>query len=349
MSISVKKWLIREFDKEKNILGYMSDTDVLIRIEKKVEGKRHYYFNIAAFFDPDRGFLKCFSDLYERYKEIKNLNPDDIMPFASLISSPLEKIQEKLKIVPGSFLDYSLTLFYSIGFGFAVNAGIFLLARIHPLLGGVAYCGFVFTLLYEIYKGGKEIKKIEILKKEDEILVSRIFDLFSSVIKDKILDANVIEIVIDESYQNFLQAIVTELFIENIDNKYDKEKVKIKLWNIPEIKKAKRIKEFPDLHQKFICGIIEEIKKCKDKNIYTNYIKFGEKYRETYKKMEDFKNQYKHLENEKINLEKENNELKIKKDKIKILYDELDEIRKKDPNDPKIDALNNEIKNLLSL
>lgn len=41
------------------------------------------------------------------------------------------------------------------------------------------------------------------------------------------------------------------------------------------------------MHQTFISGIIEEMKKCKDdKSFYDNYKKFSDKYRETYKKVE---------------------------------------------------------------
>lgn len=342
MSINEKKWLIKEFDKEKNIFGYISDVDVLIRVEKVVDGKKHYYFNISAFFDPDKGFLKCFSDIYKRYEDIRNLNPDDIMPFCSLIFRPLEEIQQTLKIVPGSYLDYSLCLFYSIGFSMIITGiTIFLASKIHPFIGGAFYFGILLKMLYEEYKGVKEIVKIQKIENENDFLVGRILDLFSSLLNDKIFKANIIEIVVDESYSNLMQALVSEAIIKYVDSSKAKEKIKIKLWNIPEINKAKRIEEFPDLQKEFISNIIEEMNKIKDDDsLYKIYDELGKRYRESYKKSQNLikKNQ---------DLEKENKVIKNKNDKIKKLYEELEELRKKDPNDPKIDKYNKELKDLL--
>ena len=340
MSISEKKWLIKEFGKEKNIFGNKSELDVLIKVEKVVDGKKHYYFNIAAFFDPDKGFLKCFSDIYKRYEEIRNLNPDEIMPFGSLIFRPLEEIQKILNIVPGSYLDYSLALFYSIGFSMIITSvSIFLASRIHPVIGGAFYLGIFLKLLYEDYKGAKEIAKIKKVENESEFLVGKILELFSSLLNNKIFKANIIEIVVDESYNNLMQALVSEAIIKYVDSSKAKEKVKIKLWNIPEINKAKRIEEFPDLQKAFISNIIEEMSKIKDDDkIYKVYDEIGKKYRETYKNSQNLikKNQ---------ELEKEFKEIKSK---VKKLHEEIEELRKKDPDDPKIDELNKELKKLYS-
>lgn len=343
MSIKEKNWLIKEFDKQKNILGYINEDDAFIRVEKLVDGKRHYYFNIAAFFDPDKGFLKCFSDIYQRYKEICKLNPDDIMPFASLIFSPLEVIEKKLDIKPGSYLDYSLGIFYSIGFGISIaGVTLFLASRIHPVVGGIVYTGVLFTMLYESYKGDKEIAKIKKkFENEHEFLVSKLLGLFNSVLNDTILRANIIEIIVDESYTNLLQALVTEAIINYIDK--SKAKEKIKLWNIPEINKAKRIEEFSDLNKEVYSYIIEEMKNFKDdKNIYDFYDGLGKKYRETYKSAQK-------LKKKNIDLEKENNEFKNKDEKIKKLYVEIENLRKKDPQDPKIDEYNTQLKELLCI
>lgn len=70
MSIKDKNWLIKEFGKEKNEQGQMSDNEKLISFEKVEDGKKHYYFNISAFFEPDKGFLRCFIDIYIFIKDI---------------------------------------------------------------------------------------------------------------------------------------------------------------------------------------------------------------------------------------------------------------------------------------
>ncbi len=341
MTISEKNWIIKEFGKEKNIFGNKSELDVLIKVEKVVDGKKHYYFNIAAFFDPDKGFLKCFSDIYKRYEEIKNTNIDEIMPFGSLIFRPYEEIQKILHVAPGSYLDYSLALFYSVGFSMIITgATIFLASRIHPVVGGVFYLGVFLRLLYEDYKGDKEIAKIKKFEKENEFLVGKILELFSSLLNNnKIFKANIIEIIVDESYSNLMQALVSEVIIKYVDSSKAKEKVKIKLWNIPEINKAKRIEEFPDLKKEFISYIIEEMSKIKDdEKIYKVFDELGKKYRETYKNSQNLikKNQ---------ELEKENKEIKSK---MKKLHEEIEELRKKDPEDPKIDDLNKELIKLYS-
>ena len=31
----------------------------LVKTMKEFKGQKHYYFNIAAFFDPDNGFIMC--------------------------------------------------------------------------------------------------------------------------------------------------------------------------------------------------------------------------------------------------------------------------------------------------
>lgn len=140
------------------------------------------------------------------------------MPFACLILRPLDEIVKILKIKPGSYLDNSLAILYSIGFGFCLSGlTVFLASRVHPALG-IAFCAGVYiTMLYEEIKGTKELGKINKLEKEDELLISRIFNLFSSVIGDKICDANVIEIIIDEQYKFLLQALVNEFLKKTKD------------------------------------------------------------------------------------------------------------------------------------
>lgn len=148
------------------------------------------------------------------------------MPFSCLIFRPLKEIGEILKIKPGSNLDYSLGILYSIAFSLPLTGlTVFLASRIHPLVGIALYAGVFITMLYKDYKGLKEFEKIRKLEKEDEFLISRIFNLFSSVIGDKICHANIIEIIIDEQYKFLLQAIVNEFIIKT----KDEEKVRIKL------------------------------------------------------------------------------------------------------------------------
>ena len=102
--------LIKEFNKESNQLTKF-DNDGLFRVESTIDHKKHYYFNFSSFFDPDHGFLKCLSDLYKRYNELKDVN--EIMPFTSLICQPLDKIFELLNIKPGDALSDSL-VFYMV-------------------------------------------------------------------------------------------------------------------------------------------------------------------------------------------------------------------------------------------
>ena len=337
MSMKDKNWLIKEFEKEKNEKGQMSDNEKFISFEKVEDGKKHYYFNVSAFFDPDKGFLRCFIDIYKRYKEIKKV--EEIMPFACLILRPLDEIVKTLKIKPGSYLDYSLAILYSIGFSLCVTGLTVLLAsRIHPVAGIAFYAGVCIRMLYEDYKGTKELGKINKLEKEDEMLISRIFNLFSSVIGDKICEANVIEIIIDEQYKFLLQALVNEFLKKT---KYE-EKVKIKLWYIPEINKAKKLKDFSEMHQTFISGIIEEMKKCKDdKSFYENYRKFSDKYRETYKKVEAQKEKMRELE-------RKYEDCKNKENEICKLYEQIDKIKANDPDDPRIDEIYQKIRDLCS-
>ena len=243
MSMNDKNWLIKEFEKEKNIVGRISDSDFLIRIQKIVNGKKHYYFNISAFFDPDKGFIKCFLDIYKRYKDIKKV--EEIMPFACLIFQPLDKIEELLKITPGSYLDFALGVIYSIGISISVfGVSAFFASRIHPILGVALYAGVFLTILFEDIKGSRELANIKKLEKEDELLISRIFNLFTSSVHNKIVNANIIEIVVEEKYNNLLQALVTEFFVA--PKIKDLRKVEIKLWDIPEINKAIKLKEFSD-------------------------------------------------------------------------------------------------------
>ena len=175
---SSKNWLIREFDKERNIVGQFPDIGELIRVEKKTKKWKHYYFNISGFFDPDRGFLKVLNDIYIRYIEIK-LDEKDLMPFCSLIVQPYEKIQELLKIKEGSFLDYSLSILYSFVVAGAIDIVMVLTAaEIHPIVGLAVGATVVGVMAYETYKYCKEERKIKFIKDETNLLITKIIDLF---------------------------------------------------------------------------------------------------------------------------------------------------------------------------
>ena len=80
----INEWLKKEFEKEENILVKFNNNEI-IRIERKMKGKKHYYFNISGFFDPDKGFIKALLDIYKRYDDILSQDIKDIMKSLILI------------------------------------------------------------------------------------------------------------------------------------------------------------------------------------------------------------------------------------------------------------------------
>ena len=54
MDESLINWLIKEFGKNANIISRAPGAGYLVRTTKKFKGQNHYYFNIPAFFDPDK-------------------------------------------------------------------------------------------------------------------------------------------------------------------------------------------------------------------------------------------------------------------------------------------------------
>ena len=90
MDKSLKDWLIKEFGNNKNIISRAPGAGFLVKTIKEFKGQKHYYFNIAAFFDPDNGFIMCLVKKYEQYlKQIKKLESDKFITFIDLLSSKI--------------------------------------------------------------------------------------------------------------------------------------------------------------------------------------------------------------------------------------------------------------------
>jgi len=321
---STKNWLISEFNKEKNIVAKLPDIGELIRVESKKKGWKHYYFNIDGFFDPDKGFLRVLVEIYKRYNEIK-LDAKEIMPFTSLIVQPLEKIQEVLKIKPGSFLDYSLSILYSFILSGAINLTTALIAaRIHPIAGAVVGAVAVGILSYETYKGFKELKRKKFIYDETNLLMNKIIDLFGDGFDQYLQNSNIIEIMIDDSFNSIIDGIFN----------YDKNnKAKINFWNIPGINKAKQFIDFSEQKKEIYSFIAEEMKKFKnDGDFYEIYEKLNRKYRETYKKAKK--------------LVEENKKFKKNKMKRKEILDKIEEYSEPGSCDSRISDLLKELRDL---
>lgn len=321
---SSKNWLISEFNKEKNIVGKLPGIGELIRITRKTKGWKHYYFNIEGFFDPDKGFLRVLVDIYKRYNEIK-LDVKEIMPFSCLIFQPLEIIQEVLKIKPGSFLDYSLSFLYS----FLVSGVISLTmtavaARIHPIAGVAVGAVAMGVMIYESYKGFKALKREKFIKDEINLLITKILGLFGNGFENYLRNCNIIEIMVDESFNSI---------IDGIFNYNSVNRVKINFWNIPGIEKAKKFDDFSERKKEIYSLISCKMMDLKeDEDFYNIYGYIEKKYKETYniaKKVFDENKQF-----------KENS-----KKRIEIL-DEIEEYSKTDPNDSRISALLRELREL---
>lgn len=319
--------LINEFNKDKNIIGKMPDVGDLLRAEICKYGKKHYYFNVAGFFDPDRGFLKALGEIYERYIEIKKIHIKDLMPFSSLMMQPFEKIMEVLEIKSGTFLHFSLALVYGFAFGAGIGAIIGILFSINPVLGGiglgVAGVGYSITA-YEMYKANKHHKYKEYLENQGNLFISKINELFKKDYNRCIIDSNcnIIEFIIDESFNSILDGIF------NFDSK-KANSVVINYWNIPEIKKAKGIKDYPLNKKQMYSYIIENLQFCTyDKQFFEMYEELKKKYHETYK---DAKN-----------LSDKSNKL----DEINAILDEIEKYEKIDPYHPEIQRLNKKLREI---
>lgn len=324
MKESKINWLNSEFNKEKNIINKLPGIGELIRVEGKSKGWKHYYFNIEGFFDPDQGFLKVLVDIYKRYNEIK-LDVKEIMPFSSLIFQPLEKIQEILKIKPGSFLDYSLSLLYSFIVSGAINLSMVLIAaKIHPYAGIAVGAAAIGLLAYEAYKGFKELKREKFIKDETNLLITKILGLFGDGCDKYLTTCNIIEIKIDESFNSL---------IDGLFNYNSKNRVIINFWKLTNIKKANEFKNLSKKSKDIYSTIFEEMKKIKeDTDFYEIFDYLGKKYRETYKRSRS--------------VVEENIQNKQNKQKRKEIYKKIDEYEKIDPNDPRIKELYKELREL---
>ena len=92
---------------------------------KEFKGQKHYYFNIAAFFDPDNGFIMCLIKMYEQYlKQIKKLESDKFITFLDLLSRPFEFILSFLGWKNDSVGLSILRNLYSIALGVAIGIGV---------------------------------------------------------------------------------------------------------------------------------------------------------------------------------------------------------------------------------
>ena len=325
--------LIKEFNKETNQLGKFDNDDALLRVESTIDHKKHYYFNFSSFFDPDHGFLKCLTDLYKRYNEMKD--EKDPMPFTSFICQPLDKIFELLNIKPGDALSYSLAYLYGFSFGFAIGEICNLLVSFgNPCLftaGVVICCGTIYLNISEFIKGTKAINKYQILKGQDEQLFSQLMQFFGSELGQHLQNCNIIEIIVDESYS--LISGILYAFTEQ--NKKD-QKVKINFWKIPNIEKAKFFKDLSQKQQGLYSLVIEKMKEYTDIKDYSKGLKkIYNKYRETYnialknkKKLED------------------SDEKAKKRDKLWCEYNKLKADDTKGKNSQKIEEILKEIQKL---
>lgn len=273
--------LIKEFNKETNQLAKFDNDDVLIRVESTIDHKKHYYFNFSSFFEPEYGFLKCLSDLYKRYNEMKD--EKDPMPFTSFICQPLDKIFELLNIKPGDALSNSLAVLYGCAYGIIIGElGSLLVSSGNPYLiaaGVVFYCGVTYLQFSEFIKGTKAINKYQILKGQDEQLFSQLMQFFGSEIGQHLKNCNIIEIIMDESYP--LHYGIIYAFTE-LNKKH--QKVKINFWKIPKIEKAKFFKHLSQKQQDLYSEVFEKMREYKNIEDYSKGLKkIYNKYRETYK------------------------------------------------------------------
>jgi len=271
--------LQKEFNKDKNIIKKL-ENDELIRVEIEKDGDKHYFFNFSSFFDPDEGFLKCLSDLYKRYDEIKQA--EDVMPFTALLCKPFDKIMDILKIKPGDLLFDSLGLLYSCVLGISIGAiSSSLMFSGNLVLSGIGiilYAGVLGTQVYEIYKSSKEINKIQILNGQDEELIRNLFKFFGSQVSDNLEKCNIFEIVVKESY-----SLIPGIFYALTDCNKNDQKILINFWKINNLPKAKFFKDLSDRQKNIYSKVFELMRNFEDiKSFYAQKEKLLRKYRKTY-------------------------------------------------------------------
>lgn len=322
--------LINEFNKDANIIGRMPDVGELLRAEIIKGGKKHFYFNISGFFDPDRGFLKTLAEIYQRYIEIKDKKRKDLMPFTSLMAQPFKKVMEDLDISPGTFLYQSLGMIYSFVFGAGVGAIVFALYTINPVIGGiatgVAAVGYGYSY-YEMYKANKHYKYKDYLFNQGRVFISKIKEIFEKDYNRLLIECNcnIIEFVVDESFNSILDGIF------NFDEK-KKNSIIVNYWNIHEIVKAKGIKDFPERNEKMYSYIVNNLKFCSDaEEFFKMYEELKRQYHETYKKAEEVTNE--------SNIYKE----------IAKIKGEIERLKKINPNHPDIPKLNKKIYDMIKI
>lgn len=298
--------LQKEFNKEQNKIKKF-ENDELIRVEIEKDGEKHYFFNFSSFFDPDEGFLKCLSDLYKRYEEIKKV--EDVMPFTDLLCKPFDKIMDILKIKQGDLLFNSLGLIYScaIGISFgAISSSLIFSGNLFLSGIGIAlYAGVLGTQLYEIYKGSNEINKIQILKGEDEELIRNLFAFFGNQVCENLEKCNVFEIVVKESY-----SLIPGIFYALTDYNTNDPKIFINFWKMNNLPEAKFFKDLSQRQQIIYSKVFELMKNFEDiSSFYKQKEKLLREFRQTYKIAKQSAD--------------ENNELKDKHKKLNQLVKEL--------------------------
>ena len=271
MDESLINWLIKEFGKNANIISRAPGAGYLVRTTKKFKGQNHYYFNIPAFFDPDKGFIMCLFQMYEQYlKKIKEIENDKYISFLELLSRPFEFIlsflgwendSKGLTILRSL---YSMALGVGIGFGVATLA--MLASKVHPLLELATISAFVIIELNSL----KKIYAMEKIEKNGNELFSKIFENFKMTNFIYILkEINVIEIAIDESANSLL------------DGFFNKG-VQINYWYIENIENAKTLSQLDERSYNFYCEIVKSMKNTEIKNTLTQIRNLKKKYDEAY-------------------------------------------------------------------
>ena len=240
---------------------------------KEFKGQKHYYFNIAAFFDPDNGFIMCLIKMYEQYlKQIKKLESDKFITFLDLLSRPFEFILSFLGWKNDSVGLSILRNLYSMALGVAIGIGVSalsaFLSNFHPLLGVATTTVFLLIELNSLSK----IKAYEKIEKNQNELFSKIFNYFKSPNFINMLEEiKIIEIVIDENANSLL------------DGFFNKG-VQINYWYIPFIENGKTLKELDDRSKNFYCEIVKSMKNVEIKDALYQIKTVQKKYDEAYKK-----------------------------------------------------------------
>lgn len=317
--------LIKEFDKSKNVIGMIPGIGDLLRAEIVKDGKKHFYFNMAGFFDPEKGFIKTLGDIYSRYLEIKNIKKEDVIPFHCLMMKPFEKIVEYLDIAKGSLLYKSLGYIYSFLYGAGIGVLCGILYSINPIAGAIGTGVALIGMGYELYKGNRHYKYKEYLENQGNLFISKISGLFEKDYNTYILECNcnIIEIIVDESFNSIIEGIF------NFSEKQS-QSVIINYWRIPQIQKAKGIKDYPESKRKMYSFIVEKLRDLKtDKSFFELYKQLHMNYHQTYKDAKEF--------------EKKSNKF----DEIKAIKDKIVYYRRIDKNHPEIDRLNKELLELI--